>query len=125
MATRPISTTVIGWLFIAVGAVALIYHLSDLTNGRPFEHRLVWICFVRLLAIVGGVFLLRGCNWARWLLLLWLAFHVVRSAFHSPVEVAVHGLLAGVIGFLLFRPVASAYFRGEIAGTSAPEKKER
>ena len=35
------------------------------------------------LAIVCGVFLLRGHNWARWLALAWIAFHVVLSAFHA------------------------------------------
>jgi hypothetical protein len=69
------------------------------------------VCFVRLLAIVGGVFLLRGRAWARWLLLAWLAFHVVLSAFHNRVELAMHAGLLVVIGFFLFRPKAAAYFR--------------
>jgi hypothetical protein len=28
----------------------------------------VWVCFLRLLAIVLAVFMLRSANWARWLL---------------------------------------------------------
>ena len=71
MKKRPRSITGIGWIFIAVGVIALVYHLL-----HPSEDALIWICFVRLLAIVCGVFLLSGFNWARWLLLLWLAYHV-------------------------------------------------
>ena len=50
---------------------------------------------------------------------------VILSASHSLVEVAVLGLLAGVIGYLLFRPAASAYFRGENAGASESEREQR
>jgi len=41
---------------------------------------------IRIIAVVGGVFLLMGHNWARWLMLAWLAFHVAVSAFHSLSE---------------------------------------
>ena len=56
--------------------------------------------------------MLRGCNWARWLLAAWMAYHVVLSAFHSVTELALHTLLFGAIGYFLFRPQSSAYFRG-------------
>src|SRR5262249_39079375 len=62
------------------------------------------------LAIVCGVFLLRGSNWARWLLLAWIAFHVVLSAFHNVFELAMHSLLLVVVAYCLFRPRTSAYF---------------
>jgi hypothetical protein len=107
MNKRPRSITIISWIFIAVGVIALTYHLRP-----PFERGLVWICFVRLLAIVGGAFMLFGFNWARWLLVVWIGSHVFLSMFHSLFEVAVHGLLFAVIAFFLFRPAASAYFRG-------------
>ena len=107
MKKRPRSITIIGWIFIAVGVIALVYHFL-----HPSEDALVWICFVRLLAIVCGVFLLYGCDWARWLLLLWLAYHVALSSFHSLFAVAVHSLLLAVIAYFLFRPQASRYFRG-------------
>jgi hypothetical protein len=56
--------------------------------------------------------MLRGHNWARWLILVWIAYHVVLSALHSVSEVVVHGLLFVVIAYVLFRPRVSAYFRG-------------
>jgi len=111
MSRRPLSITILGWLFIAVGGLALLYHITELKLQRPFNYQPALVCFVRLLAIVGGAFLLHGNNWARWLLALWMAFHVVLSIFHSPVELGMHLLLFGVIGYFLFRPRASAYFR--------------
>lgn len=113
MKKRPLAITVISWLFIAAGSVGLVYHLSELNAHNRQE--LVWVSFVRLLAIVSGVFMLRGSNWARWLLIVWIAYHVVLSAFHSPMEVAVHGLLLCVVAYFLFCPSASAYFRRESA----------
>jgi hypothetical protein len=106
---RPISVTVVGWLFVATGAVGFIYHAF--AEQHPFDRELVWVELVRLLAIVGGVFLLRGHNWARWLLLAWIAYHVALSAVHSVFEVVVHLLLLVVISWVLFRPDASAYLR--------------
>jgi len=111
MRKRPLSITIISWIFIAVGIVALSYHLL-----HPSEPGLVWICLVRVLAIVGGVFLLYGCNWARWLLVIWMGFHVVVGAVHSPGSLLVHGFLFAVIAYFLFRPQASVYFRGKRAG---------
>ena len=111
MNKRPISVTVIGCIFIAAGVIGFAYHVSEFKPQRPFQYDLVLVSLVRLLAILGGVFVLRGKNWARWLLLAWIAFHVVLSAFHSLFELAVHGLLLAVIAYVLFRPPASAYFR--------------
>jgi hypothetical protein len=101
--------TVIGCVFIATGLMGLVYHAGEIRTSRPAEFALV--CFVRLLAVVGGAFLLRGHDWARWLLLAWLAFHVALSVMHTPAELIMHAALLVVIAFFLFRPNASAYFR--------------
>jgi hypothetical protein len=111
MNQRPRSVTVIGWLFIVMGSVALLYHLSDFNAQHPFDIGLLWVCFVRVVAVAAGALVLRGFNWARWLLVLWMAYHIVLSAFHAPIELAMHVLLFGMIGYFLFRPEASAYFR--------------
>ena len=109
MNTRPLSVTLIAWLFIAAGAVGLVYHAGDFRALPPLSFALV--CFVRLLAVLGGVFLLRGQNWARWLVLGWLAYHVALSALHSAAGVAMHAALLALIGYFLLRPRASAWFR--------------
>ena len=68
--------------------------------------------FVRLLAVVAGVFMLLGYNWARWLALAWIGSHIILSAFHAPREFAVHCLFFAAIAWFLFRPEAQSYFRG-------------
>jgi len=105
MIRRPLSVTVISLLFIAVGSIGLINQLTKLR----FEYHRVWLGVVQLLAIVAGLFMLRGRNWARWLLLIWIVSHVILSAFHTPFELAIHSLLLLVVAYFLFRPKASAY----------------
>jgi hypothetical protein len=107
--SRPFSVTVISCLFIAAGIIGIAYHASELRN--PFASEAVWVLFVRLLAVVGGIAALRGANWGRWLLILWMAYHVVLSAFHSVAELAFHAVFLAVIAFVLLRTPASAYFR--------------
>ena len=109
MNKRPPSVTIIGCIFIAAGIIGFAYHVTEFKTLPPFE--VVWVCLLRLLAIFGGMFVLRGHNWARWLLLVWMAYHVVLSAFHPLSELVAHGLLFVVIAYVLFRPQASAYFR--------------
>ena len=109
---RPRSVTVIGWLFIAAGIVGLVYHASALGRSGPLDDEAVWVLLLRLLAVIGGAFLLRGADWARWLVLAWIAYHVALSAFHSWSETAVHAVLLAGVAYLLLRPEAGAYFRG-------------
>lgn len=111
MKRRPISVTVIAGLYIAAGAVGLAYHLVGWKPQHVFQHDILWTSLVRLTAIVCGVYLLRGRNWARWLAIAWIAYHVVLSGFHSWFELMVHSLLCAVFAFFLFRPRATGYFR--------------
>ncbi|MBI2479112.1 MAG: hypothetical protein HYV60_10910 [Planctomycetia bacterium] len=112
MRKRPLSITVIGWIFVAAGLVGLAYHATEFKAEHPFAAEFLGVCFVRLLAIVCGAFVLRGSNWARWGLVVWLGYHVILSVLHTPLELAVHGLLFVAVFYFLFRPQASAYFRG-------------
>jgi hypothetical protein len=126
MAKRPLAITIIGWLFIAVGTVALTYHLLPHHSAEPkshsaISHELAWILLIRLLAIVAGIFLLRGSNWARWLLVIWMTYHIALSAFHSVSEVLVHTILFSIIGYFLFRSESCAYFEGK---TAAPQSSQ-
>ena len=112
MRKRPLSVTVISWLFVAAGTVGLAYHATEFKAGVPFQYDVFWVCLVRLLAILCGVSMLRGSNWARWLLLVWIAYHVILSAFHAVSELVIHGVLLAVIAYFLLRAQVSAYFRG-------------
>jgi len=112
MNKRPHSVTVISGIFLVTGVVGLAYHATEFKTPGPFQYELAWVCLVRLLAIIGAVFMLRAGNWARWLLVIWIAYHVILSAFHSPSELIMHSLLLAVVAYFLFRRSASVYFRG-------------
>jgi hypothetical protein len=111
MNRRPLAVTVIGWVYIVTGAIGFAYHAAGFNPQTPIESDFVWVELLRLVAVVCGVFMLRGSNWARWLAVAWIAFHVVLSAFHSMSQLAVHTLLGAAITYFLFRPEATRYFR--------------
>ena len=110
MPRRPISVTILSCVILAAGAVGLVYHLQEFNLQRPFEKDTLWVLVLRVLAIVGGIFMLRGRNWARWLTLAWIGFHVCLSFFHSAREVAAHAVLLAVFAYFLLRKPASSYF---------------
>ena len=97
----------LGWLFIAVGILSTVYHLLK----GSLDRWIVPILLVGAIAIVAGVFLLRGARWARWLVLAWLAFHVVVSAFNSLSDAIAHLVLLLVVGYVLLGPPTSNYFQ--------------
>lgn len=111
MSKRPVSVTILSLLIIGAGAVGLVYHFHELEPQHPFQNDAAWVLVLRVLAVVGGAFMLRGSNWARWLTLGWIAFHVGLSFFHSPREVSAHALLLAVFAYFLLRQPASRYFR--------------
>ena len=109
---RPRAVTILAWIYIAVGVVSFIYgvplhgvHADDLLAES-----------VRLSGIVAGAWMLRGENWARWLAIVWIAFHVALSAFHELRELAMHAAFAIAIAIFLFRPDAARYFRQQNVG---------
>jgi hypothetical protein len=86
--------------------LGLVFHLLD----KPLDRWVVVISLVSMLSLFGGVFLLNGESWARWLLLAWVAFHVVLSWFHSLSQFAVHLVLLAVVAYFLLWSHASEYF---------------
>ncbi len=116
MHSRPLSVTLTGWLFIVAGAVGLAYHAADVPAGTAVRFELVWVLFLRLLAVLIGIWLLRGSRTARWLALLWLAYHVGLSVFHDAGELVTHAVLFALVAYLLFRREADAFF---VRGRSA------
>ena len=111
MEQRPRSITIISWFFLLFGSIALISGLlppDSLTLGQLKGHWMVHLS--RLAAIVSGLFMLRGHNWARWLLVLWIAFHIILSALHSALQLLIHVVTFSLVLFFLFRRPASSYF---------------
>jgi hypothetical protein len=117
MNQRPITITILSWLYIAAGAIGLVYHLADF-RSHAFHTEDVWIALVRMLAIVAGVFMLRGADWARWLALAWIAFHVVISSLNSVQQGVIHALFLALFAYFLFRQDARAYFRRQATRSS-------
>ena len=105
---RPVSVVVLACLYIGVGAAGFVFHFHE-SLASPQSG--VWIELTEALAVIAGAFMLRGQNWARWLAVAWIAFHVVLSAFGRLTEVAIHAVFLAVIAWLLFRPGAARYFR--------------
>ena len=104
---RPWAVTVLGLLFMVAGLVGLFYHVTT----EKFGWGLILVLLLRLLAVVGGIFLLLGRSWARWLTVGWLAIHVVVSALHSLEQMASHAVLLVIVTYFLFKEPEADYFR--------------
>jgi hypothetical protein len=115
MNRRPLSITLLSYLLIVVGAGGFVVHFSEALKRHSMASDDILVLAVSLIAVVVGAFLLRGKNWARWLSIAWIAFHVVVSFFHSMREVAVHVVFLLVFAVVLFRPEANMFFRGSAA----------
>ncbi|HEY0455329.1 MAG TPA: hypothetical protein VGE41_03080 [Verrucomicrobiae bacterium] len=78
MSKRPYLVTAFSWIFLACGGIALVLslippadaaaaqHMAQFRSQHPFQFALNYVG--PTVAVVSGVFMLRGCNWARWLL---------------------------------------------------------
>lgn len=102
---------------MVVGCGGAIREAGSFLGGSHFDiHGFLaegsWVIGLSALSIIGGVFALRGQNWARWLLLAWMGAHVLISLWHARFELVVHCLVFMAIMYALFRAPAEAYFRG-------------
>ena len=128
MMRRPPAITAIGWLFIIVGSAGLLKDLWPLLTSEAAQQLAklkadgladlgpAWT--TRALAVVGGAGLLRGRNWARWLLVVWMAFHVGLSLFHSLPELLTHIAIFAPILYFLFRNSSQSYFHAATVASS-------
>jgi uncharacterized membrane protein YphA (DoxX/SURF4 family) len=109
MNKRPIAVVVIACLYILTGMAGTAAQSMEARQG--FESDMIWAVLVSVLAIIAGVFILEGRNWARWLAVGWIGFHVVLSIHHSKRELGLHVVLFVAITYFLFRRGANRYFR--------------
>jgi hypothetical protein len=109
---RPLSVTLIGALYVIVGAVGFVFHLRDPLARHAFHSDDFLVEITEVIALVSGIFLLKRRNWARWLALAWMVFHVILSAFDPLRALIVHALFCAAIAWILFRAEAGHYFRG-------------
>ena len=94
----------------ASGVVGLIHHGSELSANTPLLSEQYIVLLLRLVAIVTGIFLFRGANWARWAALSWIAFHVVVSVPDVGKTLA-HIIILAIFAAVLFSRKAGTWFR--------------
>ncbi len=117
--SKSLTITLTAWFFIAAGITGIAYHANEFTIHDPFAREFLTALFVRFLAIVGGIATLRRAIWGRWLLFVWISYHVVLSFYHTLDQLAIHGAFFVITVYVLFRPKALEYFkRGKIESNS-------
>ncbi|HEY3740633.1 MAG TPA: hypothetical protein VGL53_12355 [Bryobacteraceae bacterium] len=109
MNKRPLAVTIIACLFIVVGIAGAVAHLMEPRTAGSYDP--LWAALVNVVALVSGIFMFRASNWARWLAIGWMLFHVVLSFFHSMSEVAIHCVFLAALVYFLTRPDVNRYFR--------------
>jgi len=105
---RPLTVTIVAAVYLLVGAAGFIFHFRELV---PLQRDAAFVELTELLALVAGLFMFLGQNWARWPAVAWVAFQVAISAFHPVRELLVHAAFFVVISWILLRPPAGRYFR--------------
>ena len=111
MKGRPLPVVIVAILFILAGGIGFVYHIKELFGANNNLNEAIWVLFLRILAVVCGVLLLFKINWARWLAIAWLLYHVIISALNSTSELIAHILFLVIVSVLLFLPVSSSYFK--------------
>ena len=104
------SVLAVGVLFLALGVLDVWRGVAPMLG--PSAHLAaddMEVLAIGVAALVGGSFVLRGQNWARWLLAAWMLLHVAISV-GQPGPLIAHVLIFGFVAFLLFQPRASAHF---------------
>jgi hypothetical protein len=123
---RPWPLTLAAWAFILVGSGGILRDVVPLVAGGAEARAgvlaegvpmlaLIWT--IRALAVVGGVGVLAGRGWARWLLLAWMILHVGISLFHSLGETAAHVAIFAILTWALFGAASGAWLSPEARST--------
>ena len=114
-AKRPVFVVVVAGVFIAIGLLDIWRGLVPLTSGpaHPVGDDLL-VLAIGMAAVLGGIYAMKGHDWARWLLAAWMALHVVLSI-RQPYVLLGHIVIFGLVLAGLFHPAASAYFRRHAA----------
>lgn len=111
MKKRPVPVIIVAVLFILAGCKGFVYHFKDIADVSISVYESTWVLVLRILAIVCGILLLYRINWARWLAIAWLAYHVVIGAFNSKEQMITHIVFLAGVTILLFLPASTAYFK--------------
>lgn len=128
--TRPLSVTIIGWFLVVTTVTSLPMTIRS-SSRRAFEKvaatRSVPVAVQQTVSIaaalanlIGGYFLLRGKNWARYLVVAWSLAMLGYGFFVSPYRVPLlFGLPMTLLGgYFLFRRPASEFLEAVRAGAA-------
>ena len=110
-ARRSLSVMVVALILAASGVVGLVYHGSELSANTPILSEEYGVLLLRVVAIVTGVFLFRGANWARWMALAWIGFHVIISVPDMGKTFA-HVVILAIFAVVLFSRKSETSFKG-------------
>lgn len=115
MKTCPPTITLLSFLFIAIGVISTGVHIWQFSISRPTFFEEAGIYVLGALAVVAGIYMMRGRNWARWLALGWICFHVIVAAFSQSIGqaiigVLIHGLFVALLAWFLFRRESQEWF---------------
>jgi len=113
MKKPPVPVLIVSVLFILVGCAGFAYHVKEILNSSNNLYETIWVLFLRIVALVCGLLLLFRINWARWLAIIWLIYHVIIGGLNSTSQMIVHIVFLILVSVLLFLPVSSAYFKKE------------
>jgi len=119
MKKRPLAVVIISCIYIVMGIVGFFYHITDFKTQPLFQFDVIGVEAIRLLALVAGIFMLMGRDWARWLAIAWIALHVIISIQHPWPELVMHIVFFLAITYFLLRPEAREYFRGPKVSTGS------
>jgi hypothetical protein len=122
MKTCPPTITLISFLFVVIGVISTAVHVWQFKVSRPTFLEEVGVYAIGALAVVAGIYMLRGRNWARWLALGWICFHVIVAAFNQPIGLVIHVVFVGLLAWFLFRRESRRWFspRPEAATPTIP-----
>jgi len=124
MGKRPLSLTVVSWIFIILGAIGLLtllfghgqvrsVYLDRTGENIPFIMVILsWINAIVFL--ISGIFMQLRMNWARYLFILWGAIAIIISFIMvQPWTLVIPSLIIYLIfAYFLLVKSASAYFAG-------------
>ncbi|MCX6906061.1 MAG: hypothetical protein NTW03_21795 [Verrucomicrobia bacterium] len=113
--------TVISWIALVAGGLTFLIMMTPDFRRNQAEYKsqhaflYFWFYAGPVVAVICGAFMLRGFNWARWLLVLWFGYNVIGNIGRLPSRQLPAGLLVrclfGAAVYLLFRPASTAFFR--------------
>jgi hypothetical protein len=111
MKNRPFPVVIAFTLLVLAGCIGIAYHVKELCDANSNPGGTLWIIFLRMMAVVCGLFLFFRINVAQLLTAAWLISHIVKAALDPKSEVIAPIVFFAIISVLIFLPGSSGYFQ--------------